>query len=103
MSATETSTVYTTMARVRVADMQRFIDVFATRGLQARRSHGSRAAQAYNSPGEPGTAIVLIDWADQASFEAFRADPAVRETMKSGGALEPPVFTVLERLGRFEG
>ena len=45
--------------------------------------------------------MVLIDWESRAAFEAFRADPAVRETMKSGGALTPPVFTVLERLGSF--
>jgi quinol monooxygenase YgiN len=95
--------MFTTMAKVRVADMQRFIDVFATHGLQARRSHGSQAAQAFACPQEPGMALVVIDWADQASFDGFRADPAVRETMKSGGALEPPVFTLLERLGSFDG
>lgn len=95
--------MFTTLAKVRIADAQRFIDVFSTRGLAARQAHDSREAQAFVAADEPGTAIVLIDWADRDSFERFRADAQVRETMKSGGALEPPQFTVLQRLGRFPG
>ena len=53
-------------------------------------------------PDEPGVAMVLIDWADRASFDAFRADPEVPPTMRSGSTLEPPQFTVLERRGLFE-
>lgn len=93
--------MFTTLAKVRIADAQRFLDVFSTHGLQARQSHGSRSAQAFLLPDEPGTAMVLIDWADRASFDAFRADPTVKDTMRCGGALEPPVFTVLERHGSF--
>jgi hypothetical protein len=50
-------------------------------------------------PNEPGLAVVLIDWADRASFDGFLADPLVREAMRSGGAMEPPTFTFLERTG----
>lgn len=94
--------MFTTLATVRIADAQRFLEVFSTHGLAKRRAHGSRGAQAFTLPGEPGTAMVLIDWADRASFDAFRADPEVPATMRSGGALEPPQFTVLERCGQYE-
>jgi len=94
--------MFTTLAKVRIADAQRFLDVFSTRGLAKRRAHGSRGAQAFVMPDEPGVALVLIDWADRSSFDAFRADPEVPPTMRSGGALEPPQFTVVERCGQFE-
>lgn len=97
----EGAPMFTTLAKVCIADAQRFLDVFSTRGLQARQSHGSRGAHAFLLPDDPGTAMVLIDWTDRASFDAFRTDPAVKDTMRSGGALEPPVFTVLERSGSF--
>lgn len=94
--------MFTTLAKVRIADAQRFLEVFATHGQARRRAHGSRGAQAFMLPDEPGTAMVLIDWADRAAFDAFRADPEVPPTMRSGGALEPPQFTVLERRGHYE-
>lgn len=93
--------MFTTLATVRIADAQRFIDVFSTHGLAKRRAHGSRGAQAFVLPDQSGMAMVLIDWADRASFDAFRADPEVPPTMRSGGALEPPQFTVLERRGQY--
>lgn len=93
--------MFTTLAKVRIAHAQRFLDGVSTRGLQARQSHGSRGAHAFLLPDDPGTAMVLVDCAAPAGFDAFRADPAVKDTMRSGGALEPPVFTVLERSGSF--
>lgn len=93
--------MFTTLASVQIADVRRFLDVFASAGLQARQSHGSRGAHAFRVADDEGRAMVLIDWESRAAFESFRADPAVRETMKSGGALTPPAFTVLERLGSY--
>lgn len=93
--------MFTTLASVRVADVDQFLRVFSSAGLQARRTHGSLGAQAFAVAEDAGRAIVLIDWSSREHFEAFRADPAVRETMKSGGAIAPPEFTVLERLGSF--
>jgi hypothetical protein len=33
--------MFTTLAKVRIADAQRFIDVFSTHGLAKRRAHGA--------------------------------------------------------------
>jgi quinol monooxygenase YgiN len=92
---------FTTLASVRISDRQRFLDVFSTRGMAKRRRHGSRGAETFVTAEAPDSAHVLIDWADRDAFESFRADPEVRATMQSGGALEPPAFVVLERTGRF--
>jgi quinol monooxygenase YgiN len=91
--------MFTTLAHVRIGDAERFIEIFSSHGLEARKAHGSLGAISYRVPDQPGLAVVLIDWADQASFERFRSDPMVRETMRSGGALEPPTFTFLEQTG----
>lgn len=93
--------MFTTLAHVHIADADRFLEVFASHGLQARQAHGSLGASAFLDADNPARAVVLIDWADQASFEGFLADPAVRDTMRAGGALEPPAFTFLTRTGVF--
>jgi quinol monooxygenase YgiN len=93
--------MFTTLAHVRIADADRFLQVFASHGLQARQAHGSLGASAFLKAEDSGTAIVLIDWADRESFEGFLADPSVRDTMRSGGALEPPSFTFMTRTGVF--
>lgn len=93
--------MFTTLAHVRIADAERFLEVFGSHGLRARQAHGSLGATAFLDADNPGRAILLIDWADQAGFEGFLADPAVRDTMRSGGALEAPAFTFLTRTGVF--
>lgn len=94
---------FTTWAEVAVEDFERFLHVFSTAGLAARRRHGSLAAQVFRVPDDAQAARVLIDWRDRDSFEAFIADPQVKATMRSGGALRPPVFTIVERSARFAG
>ena len=69
--------MFTTLAKVRIADGQRFLDVLSSHGLAKRRAHGSRGAQAFMLPDEPGVAMVLIDWTDRASLDD-RVDGEVR-------------------------
>ncbi len=45
--------------------------------------------------------IVLLELESEEAFEAFRNDPAVKETMRSSGTLGPPEFTVLKKVGEF--
>ncbi|NUZ07969.1 monooxygenase [Schlegelella sp. ID0723] len=90
---------FTTLARVQVADTKTFLDVFASAGLAARSAHGSKGAQVF--AGDENTVHVLIDWADEAAFDAFRTAPDVAATMKRGGAVARPVFQSVRRLGQF--
>ncbi|WP_119153288.1 putative quinol monooxygenase [Caldimonas tepidiphila] len=95
--------MFTTLAKVSIEDFERFLAVFSAAGLEARRSHGSLAAEAFRVADDPHTAWVLIDWRDRDSFERFVADPQVKATMRSGGATRPPEFVFVERAGQFPG
>ena len=94
--------MFTTLAKVSIERLDRFIEVFSTAGLAARRAHGSLAAQAFCEAGDEHTAWVLIDWTDRASFERFVADPQVKATMRSGGARGAPEFVTLQRWGHYD-
>lgn len=90
--------MYTTLAEVPIEDLPRFLSVFATRGAEMRRKHGSRGAQVFCASDGPLRAFLLIEWESKETFERFRADPEVPPTMKSGGIKAPPKFTALDRL-----
>lgn len=80
------------VARVRVADFDRFIKTFETRGREKRAEHGSRSATVYHDDEDPNEVITVFDW-DREGIEAFLADPEAREIMAEAGLKGPPVFT----------
>ena len=93
------------MAKVIVKDLQTFLGVFATKGAMMRRKYGCLSATVYQLLGnESENQLMLIfEWESRDRFEAFVGDPAVKETMKSGGTLAPPEFTFLNEIARFPG
>ena len=93
--------MFTTLAQVSIEDLAKFVSVFATRGAAKRAEHGSHGAQILGSAEDPSQVYVLIDWASREDFESFRSDPEVPPTMKSGGALQPPKFTIVNRVANF--
>ena len=82
-------------------DLARFIGVFATRGAEMRRKHGSHNAQVFAVRDEENRAIVLLEWESREAFEGFLADPAVRESMQAGGSVGRPEFTFLDKVAEF--
>lgn len=93
--------MYTTLAEVSVEDLERFVAIFATRGADLRRKHGSRRAEILSAVEDGDRAFVLIDWPNRASFDAFRADPEVPGTMRLGSLKAPPKFMPVERIATF--
>jgi quinol monooxygenase YgiN len=81
--------------RVRFEEWGRFWDVFTTAGAERRREHGSQGVRVFRDADDPAVALLLFDW-EREAFEAFRADPDVQATMRSGGATGPPEATFLE-------
>jgi quinol monooxygenase YgiN len=92
--------MYTILAEVRVEDLDRFLAVFTTEGLEKRTRHGSLGAEVLAAREDSDRLFVLIDWADCAAFEAFLADPEVPPTMARGGAKGRPSFTPITRVKR---
>lgn len=91
------------LGKLTYEELPKFIGIFATRGAAMRRQHGSIRSQVFDLPDEENRAIVLLEWESRESFEAFLADPAVRETMRSSGTVGRPEFTFLSKVADLPG
>lgn len=89
------------LGNVKIERLERFVGVFATAGAEARGRHGNRGTQLFKVAGEDDRVMVLFEWESEEAFEGFRNDASVRETMRSSGAVGPPEFTILEKIGEF--
>ena len=89
------------IARVRIKDLDRFLEVFGTRGAAKRAEYNCRGVQVHQSSEDPQALINVFDW-DRADVEAFMADPEVAEIMAAVGLEGPPEFTFVERIAEFE-
>ena len=89
------------LGEVAVANLDRFLAVFASEGHDKRWEHGCVGAEVFTPLADDGTVLVLLEFPDVASFEGFRDDPTGPPIMRKGGAQGPPRFTVLERAAHF--
>lgn len=89
------------IARVRVADFDRFIETFKTRGKAKRTEHGSRGVTIYRGTEDPNEVVNVFDW-DPEGVEAFMADPETPAIMAEAGLEGPPAFTFVERMEELE-
>ena len=90
------------LGEVSIGDLDRFLEVFGSEGLDKRAQHGCLGADVFAPADAAGTVLVLLEWPDSAAFQAFRDDPTAPPIMRRGGAQGPPTFTVLERVASFE-
>ena len=96
------TTIVHILGNVKIEHLERFIGVFATAGADARGRHGNRGTQLFKVAAEDDRVMVLFEWEnEEEAFEAFRNDPAVKETMRSSGTVGPPEFTILKKIGEF--
>lgn len=77
----------------RVADPDRFLEVFATTGAEKRREHGCRGARAYFDPDDPHRVWSVFAW-DAKDYDGFLADLEVAAIARALGVQEPPVHAV---------
>ncbi len=89
------------LVRVQFGDFQQFYDQFTTGGAELRRRHGSRGVRVFRDAADPHRAWLLFDW-DQEAFDAFRADPEVQASMRSGGAQGPPEAFALDAVAELD-
>lgn len=87
------------LATTKVADVNRFIDVFSTKGAEKRRLHGSKGATVFADPSEPDRVWAIFDW-DAAGWKNFVSDPEVPAILQAAGHVGRPQAAVL--LGHFE-
>jgi hypothetical protein len=77
------------LATTQVEDVERFLDVFSTKGADKRSFHGSKGATVFRDPSEENRVWALFDW-DEAGWAKFVSDPEVPPILKKAGHLGKP-------------
>ena len=72
------------LATTQVEDLDRFLDVFSTKGAEKRKQHGSKSALVFRDPSEDDRVWVVFDW-DEQGWASFVSDPEVPPIMKEAG------------------
>ena len=82
------------LATTQVEDIDRFLDVFSTKGAEKRAQHGSKGATVFRDPTEQNRVWVLFDW-DEAGWVAFVSDPDVPPILQAAGHIGKPQAATL--------
>jgi len=72
------------LATTTVEDLDRFKEIFSTKGADKRREHGSKGAIVFRDPREADRVWVIFDW-DADGWQQFVSDPDVPPIMKEAG------------------
>jgi hypothetical protein len=72
------------LATTQIEDLDRFLDVFSTKGAEKRRQHGSKGALVFRDPSEDDRVWVIFDW-DQDGWQSFVSDPEVPPILQAAG------------------
>jgi quinol monooxygenase YgiN len=82
------------LATTQIEDIDRFLDVFSTKGAEKRAQHGSKGATVFRDPTEQDRVWVLFDW-DEAGWASFVSDPEVPAILKAAGHVGKPQAAAL--------
>jgi hypothetical protein len=77
------------LATTTVENVEKFLDVFGTKGAEKRGLHGSKGSTVFRDPNEDNRVWALFDW-DEAGWAAFVSDPEVPPVLKEAGHLSKP-------------
>ena len=78
------------LATTQTEDLDRFLDVFSTKGAEKRKQHGSKGAFLFRDPSEPDRYWAIFDW-DEQGWKSFVSDPEVPPIMKEAGHKGKPL------------
>ncbi len=74
----------------KVADFDKFLKTFSTKGAEKRREHGSKGSRVFRDPDDPNRVWVVFDWKLE-DYERFLSDPEVPAIAQELALQEPPV------------
>jgi hypothetical protein len=72
------------LATTKVEDVDRFLEIFSTKGAEKRRQHGSKGSTVFRDPNEPDRVWAIFDW-DEAGWQSFVSDPDVPAILQEAG------------------
>ena len=87
------------LATTTVEDVDRFLEVFGTKGADKRALHGSKGSTVFRDPTEANRVWALFEW-DEQGWAAFVSDPEVPPILKEAGHLGKPESATF--LGQYE-
>src|SRR6266567_707217 len=82
------------LATTTVENVDRFLEVFGTKGADKRALHGSRGSTVFRDPTEENRVWALFDW-DADGWAKFVSDPEVPPMLKEAGHLGKPEAALL--------
>jgi hypothetical protein len=77
------------LATTKVEDVDRFLEVFGTKGAVKRAQHGSKGSTVFRDPSETDRVWALFDW-DMDGWASFVSDPEVPAILKEAGHIGRP-------------
>src|SRR5207245_9902704 len=77
------------LATTKVEDVDRFLEVFSTKGAEKRQQHGSKGSTVYRDPNEENRVWVLFDW-DGEGWQSFVSDAEVPAILHAAGHVGKP-------------
>ena len=87
------------LATTKVEDVDRFLEVFSTKGAEKRKEHGSKGSTVYRDPNETDRVWALFDW-DLEGWQSFVSDPEVPAILQEAGHKGKPQAAELR--GRYD-
>jgi quinol monooxygenase YgiN len=87
------------LATTTVEDVERFLEVFGTKGADKRAEHGSKGATVFRDPAEENRMWVLFEWNEE-GWANFVSDPEVPPILKEARHLGKPQTASL--LGQYQ-
>ena len=72
------------LATTQIEELDRFLEIFSTKGADKRKEHGSKGALVFRDPAEDDRVWVLFDW-DEQGWASFVSDPDVPPIMLEAG------------------
>jgi hypothetical protein len=82
------------LATTMVEDIDRFLEVFGTKGAEKRAQHGSKGSTVFRDPSEENRVWALFDW-DAEGWQNFVTDPDVPPILKEAGHVGKPQAATL--------
>ena len=72
------------LSTVKVADFDRFLNTFSTKGAEKRKQHGSKGSHVFRDPDDDGRVWVVFDW-DEEGYNNLMSDPEVPAIFQQAG------------------
>jgi hypothetical protein len=87
------------LATTKIEDLDRFVEIYSTKGAEKRKQHGSKGSTVFRDPSEDDRLWAIFDWTAE-GWQRFVSDPEVPPIMQEAGHVGKP--QAAELVGRYD-